>query len=66
MSDGRSRTGKTIHVRPRSDGWAVFREGNKKVQGVHQSRELAEKHAQSMADSDGGAEVQVHDQPEEE
>lgn len=56
---------KTIHVVPRSDGWEVRREGNKKNQGVHQSLELARKHAESMA-GNSGAEIVVHDNQEEE
>lgn len=54
---------KTIHVTPRSDGWEVRREGNKKNQGVHQSLELARKHAESMAGSTG-AEIVIHEQEE--
>ena len=53
-----------IHVVPRSDGWEVVREGNKKNQGVHQSLELARKHAESMA-GNSGAEIVIHDQEEE-
>lgn len=56
-----SANSKTIHVWPRSDGWEVRREGNKKGQGVHQSRELARKHAESMAGS-SGAEIVIHDE----
>lgn len=55
---------KTIHVTPRSDGWEVKREGNKKNQGVHQSLELARKHAESMA-GNSGADIVIHDQEEE-
>lgn len=65
MSAEGSETLKTIHVVPRSDGWEVRREGNKKNQGVHQSLELARKHAESMA-GNSGAEIIVHDKQEEE
>ncbi len=64
MSEERSGPGKPVHVVPRSDGWAVMREGNKKNQGVHQSLELARKHAESMAAEDG-VEVHVHEQEED-
>lgn len=63
MSNERSGTGKPVHVVPRSDGWAVFREGNKKNQGVHQSLELARKHAESMASEDN-VEIHIHDKEE--
>lgn len=56
---------KTIHVVPRSDGWEVVREGNKKGQGLHQSRELARKHAESMA-GNSKAEIVIHDEEQEE
>lgn len=65
MSDSGSGGGKTIHMVPRSDGWEVYREGNKKAQAVHQSKELAYKHAQKMAHNDG-VEVRVHESPKEE
>ncbi len=61
MSESEPTNTKTIHVMPRSDGWEVVREGNKKNQGVHQSRELARKHAESMA-GNSGAEIVVHDE----
>lgn len=61
MSREESIRDKTIHVRPRSDGWEVIREGNKKAQGVHQSRELARKHAESMA-GNTGVEIIIHDE----
>ena len=65
MSENEPTNTKTIHVMPRSDGWEVVREGNKKNQGVHQSLELARKHAESMA-GNSGAEIMIHDQEQEE
>lgn len=63
MTENESTNAKTIHVMPRSDGWEVVREGNKKGQGLHQSRELARKHAESMA-GNSGAEIVIHDEEE--
>lgn len=65
MSDERSGPGKAVHVVSHPDGWAVIREGNKKNQGVHQSLELARKHAESMASEDN-VEVHIHDDGEDE
>ena len=51
-----------IHVVPREDDtWAVYREGNKKVSSVHDTREQAEKRGRSLA-HESGAEFFVHDE----
>ncbi len=51
-----------IHVvRREDDTWAVYREGNKKVSSVHDTREQAEKRGRSLA-HESGAEFFVHDE----
>lgn len=52
MSSEESRE-KPVYVTPREDGWAVFREDNKKVSAVHPTRHQAEEHGRSLARSHG-------------
>jgi hypothetical protein len=69
VADNEARENRPIHVTPREDGWAVVREGNKKVSAVHPTRHQAEEHGRSLArksradfvlhDKDGN--VLVHD-----
>jgi hypothetical protein len=47
--DNEARENRPIHVTPREGGWAVVREGNKKVSAVHPTRHQAEEHGRSLA-----------------
>ena len=41
-----------IHVTPRDDGWAVFKEGNKKATSVHPTQKQAEDKGRNIARKD--------------
>src|SRR5215208_1527968 len=49
MVEKESRENAPIQVVPREEGWAVIREGNKKVSAVHPTRHQAEQHGRSLA-----------------
>ena len=62
MTNERSSENPPIHVVRREDNtWAVYREGNKKVSSVHDTREQAEDRGRSLAHK-SGAEFIVHDE----
>ncbi|MDP8952258.1 MAG: DUF2188 domain-containing protein [Actinomycetota bacterium] len=49
MADKEPRGNPPVHVTHREDGWAVAREGNKKVSAVHPTWHQAEEHGRSLA-----------------
>jgi hypothetical protein len=49
VADNEMRENRPIHVTPREDGWAVVREGNKKVSAVHPTWHQAEEPGRSLA-----------------